>query len=386
MLRRQPLTLLTAAAAVLSLTAAARACPFCSAPSLTFAEQVSQADAVVLVKWKAGKKSDGKLPGSTTYEISEIAKGSALKPGRQIVLSQFLPGKKGDKYLLLGMRAVDVQWGRPVEVSSAGYKYIAHAPHPKKPTAERLKYYLKYLEFPDEVVATDAYAEFSNAPYKDIKKLAKDLPRERLRKWMSSSDTAPTRVGLYGLLLGLCGKAEDAKLMKKKILEKSKDYRLGIEGVMSGYLLLTGEKGLKVLETAKFEEEKVAFSETYAAMQAISFVWDYAPGKIKPDRLRRSMRLLLNRPTVADLVIANLARWKDWGIQDRLMKLYDTKEYNNPPVRRAIVRFLLVCGKDVKEGTPPEKLPAHVKAAKKNLELLRKKDPKTVRDAERFFL
>ncbi len=33
-----------------------------------------------------------------------------------------------------------------------------------------------------------------------------------------------------------------------------------------------------------------------------------------------------------------------------------------------------------------EKLPAHVVRAKANIELLRKKDPKTVRDAERFFL
>ena len=388
MLQRQTFPALIATVAVAAMTATAHACPFCSAPSLTFAEQVSQADAVVLVKWKQAKKSDGRLPGSTTFVISEIAKGSkaTLKPGKDLVLSRFRPGKKGDLFLLLGSRTVNVEWGTPVDVSSAGYKYIAHAPHPKKPAAERLKYFLKYLEFPDDVVANDAFAEFSNAPYKDIAKLAKDLPRERLRKWITSSDTAPTRLGLYGLLLGLCGTADDAKLMEKKILEKSNDYRLGIEGVMSGYLMLTGEKGLKVIETAKLEDEKVAFSETYAAMQAIGFVWDYAPGKIKKDRLRQSMRLLLNRPTTADLVIANLARWKDWGIQPQLMKLYDNKEYNIPAVKRAIVRFLLVCGKDMKEGTPEAKYPPHVKVAKKNLETLRKKDPKTVRDAERFFL
>jgi len=388
MLRRHTPVALMAAAAIVSLSAAATACPFCSAPSLTFSEQVSQSDAVVLVKWKDGKKSDGRLPGSTTYEVSEIAKGSqaTLKKGKDVVLARFRPGKKGDLFLLLGTRAVNVEWGTPVEVSSASYKYIAGAPHPKKPAAERLKYFLQYLEFPDDVVSNDAYAEFANAPYKDIAKLAKDLPRERIRKWIASSDTAPTRLGLYGLLLGLCGKADDAKLMEKKILEKSSDYRLGIEGVMSGYLMLTGEKGLKVLEDAKLKDEKVAFSETYAAMQAIGFIWDYAPGKIKQARLRKSMRILLNRPTTADLVIANLARWKDWGIQPQLMKLYDDKEYNIPAVKRAIVRFLLVCSKDMKEGTPPEKEPPHVKQAKTNLATLRNKDPKTVRDAERFFL
>jgi len=375
-------------AILLGVTATAGlACPFCSAPSLTFAEQVDQADAVVLVKWTEGKKSDGRLPGSTTYKISKVVKGSkaSLKPGGDLVLSRYRPGKKGQLFLLLGQRTVNVEWGSPLEVTDASFKYITNAPEPKKPTVERLKYFLKYLEFPDTAVSNDAYSEFANAPYKEIAKLAKDLPRERIRKWVTSPDTPATRLGLYGLLLGLCGKAEDAKLMEKKILAQSSDYRLGIEGVMSGYLLLTGEKGLEVLEDAKLEDEKVAFSETYAAMQAVGFVWEYAPGKIKKERLREAMRILLDRPTTADLVIAHLARWKDWDIQDRLMKLYDDEEYDIPAVKRSIVRFLLVCSKDVKEDAPPEKVPPHVKKAKANLKLLRKKDPKTVKDAERFF-
>ena len=388
MIRRQiPVALLTAVA-VLATTAAVRACPLCSAPSFTYSERVSQADAVVLVKWKAGRKSDGRIPGTTTYEITQVSKGTkaVLKPGKEIVLTRYRPGKKGDLFLLMGTKVVNVEWGSPIDVSSTGYKYIANSPHPKKPAVERLKYFLKYLEFPDDVIANDAYAEFAMAPYKDIAKLTKLLPRERIRKWISSPDTPPTRIGLYGLLLGLCGEASDAKLMEKKILEKSGDYRLGIEGVMAGYLMLAGEKGLIILEDAKFKDQKVAFSETWAAMQAIGFLWDFAPGKIKKVRLRQSMRLLLNRATTADLVIANLARWKDWSVMDRLMKLYGQKDYNIPAIKRSIVRFLLVCSKDMKADTPPSKIPAHVRKAKKNLEILRKKDPKTVRAAERFFL
>jgi hypothetical protein len=98
------------------------------------------------------------------------------------------------------------------------------------------------------------------------------------------------------------------------------------------------------------------------------------------------MRLLLDRRDVIDLVIADLSRWKDWSIQDRLMELYDT-EFEDPVIQRgvrsAIIRYMLVCAKDVPkghEGSPPE----HVVQAKRHLDVLRSKDAAAVKNAERF--
>lgn len=374
-------------AAIVLAASFAQACPFCSAPSLTMSEQLHQADAAVLVKWQGGKKDTDRTPGSTTYEISSVIKGSksTLKSGKEITLARYRPGKEGDLFLLLGTKAVNVEWGSPLEVSEASYKYVAKSPAPGLPTPERLKYFLNYLEFPDTLIANDAYAEFANAPYKDITAISKSLPRERIRKWVASPETQQTRLGLYGLLLGLCGKKDDAKLMRDKILAKSEDFRLGIDGVMAGYLLLAGEDGLKLIEDSKLKDKKAPFSETYAAMQSLRFLWTYAPGKVSKERLRQSMRILLDRPALADLVIADLARWKDWSVQDKLMKLYGTKEYNIPSTKRAIVRYMLVSTQDVKENVSEDKLPAHVVKGKAYLAQIEKKDPKTVRDAKRFF-
>ena len=81
-------------------------------------------------------------------------------------------------------------------------------------------------------------------------------------------------------------------------------------------------------------------------------MWSYADGRIAKPRLRQSMRILLDRPELADLVIADLARWKDWSIQDRLMTMYQDKAFNVPAIKRAVVRYMLVCTKDVpKKGT-----------------------------------
>ena len=253
----------------------------------------------------------------------------------------------------------------------------------------------------------DAYAEFGNAPYKDIAAISKLVPRAKVARWISAARTPPTRMGLYGLLLGLSGNQTDASLMEKKISTPSEEFRLGIDGVMSGYLLLVGEKGLplieqlklknqflvdangKVLTDKKGRKKLVPFSETYAAMQALRFMWSYADGRIAKPRLRQSMRILLDRPELADLVIADLARWKDWSIQNRLMTMYDDKAFNVPAIKRAVVRYMLVCSKDLPKGKNKKKTagpnPKHVDAALKHLAVLRKRDPKTVMDAERFF-
>ena len=368
-------------------SAACLACPFCAAPSLTLSEQVAQSDAVVLVQWVEAFKAEGKTPGSTSYEVVQVVKapeGTANKASR-ITLDRFREGKKGDLFVLLGSKATTIEWGTPLEVSEASFQYMAQAPSPEQPTQKRLEYFMKFLEFPDELVANDAFGEFANAPYKDVVPLTNIMPRERLRKWVVSPETSVTRLGLYGMMLGLCGNEDDAKLMEKKILEPTEDFRLGIDGIMGGYLLLTKDKGLDLIDSTKLSKaKKVPFSETYAAMQAVRFMWTYAEGRISKDRLRQSMRSLLDRPELADLVVADLSLWKDWSVQDKLLELYDHDDYNIPSIKRAIIRYYMASAKDMpKDATKP---PEHVARAKSILDQLREKDPQLVKEAERFSL
>ena len=437
------------AVAFLMMTAgasAARCCPFCSAPSLTLAEQMAQADAAILVQWVGGTKATDKSAGETVYEIRQIVRNykNELKVGGRVTLPRYRESKVGDLFLLVGSKGVTIEWASPLEVTETSFNYVAQAPSPEVPTSRRLEYYAKFLEYPDQMISNDAYGEFANAPYDDITQLAEKLPREKIRGWITNKDTPATRMGLYGLLIGLCGNDEDGKIIEEKILEETEDFRLGIDGLMSGYLLLTGEKGLAVLDKHKLKNRSVPFSETYAAMQALRFMWKYAEGRIEKGRLRASMRILLDRPELADLVIADLARWKDWEVQDRLMALYiqalasapdeegsaeetpvkvvskdktdetstpsnddivgemwkqiagdqklDTEvgeSFNVPSIKRAIVRYMLVSTKDVPdEATSGENsvVPEHAKKGQKYVDMLRKLDEKTVAQAERFFL
>lgn len=365
----------------------AQACPFCSAPSLTLTEQLSQSDVAVLVQWIEAEKGDLEKAGKTVFEVKEIIRQSdkdKLKVGDKITINRHRPGKKGNLFMLLGTKGAEVDWGDPIEVTETSYHYVSQAPPPEEKTSKRLRYFLKFLEFPDQMISNDAYAEFANAPYEDIATLSKDMPREKIRKWLSDPETPVTRIGLYGLLMGLCGQGEDVEFMEKKINEPTKDFRLGIDGVISGYLLLTGSDGLDKIDESKFVPKDVAFSETYAAMQALRFMWTYGDGRIDKARLRKSMRLLLDRPELTDLVVADLARWDDWSVMNRLMEMYGAEDYNIPSIKRAIVRYLLVAtkGKNKNGGGPDA---ATTEKAKELLAKLREEDPKTVKSAERFF-
>ncbi|MCY2964225.1 MAG: hypothetical protein NT069_11425 [Planctomycetota bacterium] len=409
-------TLLLVAGLLFASLPSATACPFCASPSLTLAEQLAKSDAAVLVQWVSAEMPDKESIGSTTYAIVDVARApgkpaaalsdkpkskftekalagekpalpKALEKGKKITVDRYREGKAGDLSILLGSatQSGGIEWGNPLEVTESMYQYMIQAPSPETAPEKRLAYFVKFLETGDPVIAGDAYQEFANAPYKDIVALTEKFPREKLRKWVADPKTSAGRLGLYGLMLGLCGTAEDAKTMEEKIVEKSDDYRLGIDGVMGGYLLLTGEKGLDVIEKSKIADPKATFSETYAARQAILFLSSYGAGKIPAKRLLSALEKLLEaRPEMADLTIADLARLKDWAIQDRLMELYGTEAFDVPAIKRSIIRYMLASTKDVPMGGN-EKLPPHAESGQKHIETLRKRDPKLVAEAEKFF-
>jgi hypothetical protein len=338
--------------------------------------------------------------GGTTFSVVEVARGprDVVKKNDQIKISQFRTGRKGDLFLLFGKQNKEMEWRTQLEITETTYQYIVQAPSLKSPTTKRLEYFVKFLESSDQLVSIDAYGEFANAPYEDIVQVKHKLDRAKIAKWVADPETVPNRLPLYCLLLGLCGNDDDAKVMEKKINEQTQDFRLGIDGLISGYLLLTGEKGLATIDQGKLRDKKAPFSETYAAMQALRFMWTYGNGRIPKERLRQSMRELLDRPELADLVVADLARWEDWSVQQRLMNLYGQGEYSIPSIKRAIVRYLLTAAKvqppkadETKKDdstatkSKPDELPASALQARANLEKLKELDPKTVKEAERFF-
>ena len=87
---------------------------------------------------------------------------------------------------------------------------------------------------------------------------------------------------------------------------------------------------------------------------------------IPKPRLAAALHAVLDRPAIADLVIADLARWEDWAAMDRLLELATGKDEHAQFVRVPVIRYLQVCP-----------LPK----AKEHLATLRELDPDAFRRA-----
>src|SRR5439155_25234700 len=112
-----------------------------------------------------------------------------------------------------------------------------------KDSITRLTYFFDYLESSDLVISSDAYSEFGTADYKEIRALAdkwKDDPAKgkQLLAWLKDPNTRATRFGLYGLLLGHCGKPDDAKALRALLDDKERSYTSGLDGLLAGYVML----------------------------------------------------------------------------------------------------------------------------------------------------
>ena len=394
-------------------TSVLRACPFCLSPPMTLVEEISTSDMVVIVElldfeviW-SGKTA---IPQSTV-RIREFLQGAdlaakfgRLQTGQAFVVRQEIAGAPGDLFLLFGSlpdisssagstfatsdgeesRAVEegrvvtaglkseensvkkiqrtslmipelILWTSSTPVSQEAIRYIKNAPSQSLVQAQRLLYYLAFLEHPDPLLSIDAWAEFANATYDDVKAVKSEMPREKLRQWIADPMMTPERLGLYGMMLGLCGDADDATFLQAQIgdvpptgNDETQFFRYGTDGLMGGYLLLTGEEGVEFLERTRLQPD-VPTDSIHAAVQAIQFVYSYESSLVPEARLKLAMRQLLSNDELRILTITNLARWKDWECWPELERMFKEKCVNDRATQKTIVQFAEECRKATKE-------------------------------------
>ncbi|SFI00423.1 hypothetical protein [Planctomicrobium piriforme] len=360
-----------------------QACPFCDAPSITYSEQLVTADGVLLLSWESAVKPDAQnfTSGSTTYRVVEVLRSTESQTaGETITLKYYQTGKPGDLLWLLGTTSEGkLTWGLPVPMSRDCWDYIVQAPLRAAPIQTRLKYYANYLEHPDVDVAIDAYGEFAGSPYENLQEIAHEFSSQQVLGWLLNPETTPTRRGFYGLLLGLCGSKEDAKAIEPTLLAKTDEVRFGLDGMMAGYVLLTGETGLKTLADAKLKQPNVPPGEIFALLQTLRFLWQYEQDIVPPEQLKVTLRLVLDHPQYADMAIIDLARWKDWQLIPQLGERYGQGTYADADVRRAVIRFLMIAS-EVPAGQDPT---PEASQAREYLEKLRTSDAATVKYVER---
>lgn len=371
-------------------SAAAPGCPFCPPTQPTFSERLSQSDVAGLAKWVSSKeikeKDDEVGTASTVFEVVDVLRTDDKKqfaPKSNVTLEFLREGKPGDLFVLFGKREDGkIAWSAPVEVTEESYQYIREVPAFEKPADERLRFFLRCLELADQTIANDAFAEFSRARYDDVAAMADKLPREKLRRWLESPETTKIRLGFYGLMLGLCGNDSDAAFLEAQIFSPVEPdaVRLGIDGMMGGYLLLRREQGLKRLVDGKLQVADTAATDLFALLNALRFAGEYCRDRIDLADLQAAMRQFLDRDEFAEVVLPDLARWKDWSVLDRLIAQYGQEPFETDSGKLKIIQFAQACAKDTQtDGEIPER----VAAAKQFLSKIEQESPDLIRQTRR---
>jgi hypothetical protein len=380
---RRFVALVTAVLACLQSTAPARACPFCSAVSLTFSQEIAQSEVAVIGRLVKPPPPGSLMPGAqgplpkAGFEVVEVLKGAEVleaagyrgeesKPIETIFLDE---KPVGSLFLLLAVEPPKLVWSSPIAVSDKAVAYLRDLGGVPEKGGDRLAFFQRHLEDPDEVLARDAYDEFAIAPYADLKDLEDRMDASQLLEWIETPSVQPNRRRLYATMLGVCGTRGDASRIAAILRagsgqeasedaagplarltdDERREVRSGLDALIACYVTLLGEEGLDLvdrlfLDRAALEKQgrEVPFTETYAAVMALRFLGEES-GIVPRERVLASLRLLLAEPKLADLVIADLARWEDWSVVDRLGDLFRDAADDTIFVREPVVNYLRAC-------------------------------------------
>ena len=326
--------------------ATSRACPFCSAVSMTLGEELKSSDAAViatLVDRPAAADPAGGAPTKSRFKIVKALKGGKLLAGKpEIEMLYFGTQEPGSKFLLFGVDPKELAWGTPTALSDLGVEYVEKVAQLADESADRLAFFQEYFEDADALLSGDAFNEFAKAPYGDVVLLKDRMHRDKLIAWIKDDKVPASRRRLYLTMLGMCGQPEDVALIEGMIKTDDRQVRSALDAMIGCYLNLRGAEGLPLIEELFLKNDKSEYVDTYSAIVALR-VLGQETNLIPKERLVASLRHMLDRPQLADLVIPDLARWQDWGAMPKLVDLFKNANEESSWVRVPVVQFLRAC-------------------------------------------
>jgi hypothetical protein len=386
----------------------ALACPFCATQGQTLAGELASADLIVVATLKSSEQDPKDFTRSkSVFQIDKIIKPHpAFVNQKSFSVPRYIQQVKSGaepKFLLFcyinpdptdaALAAVgssmvfaryrnvtvDAYRGDELKADSKLPEYLEQTfelRNQDQPT--RLRYYFNHLESNELFISTDAVMEFGNADYKDVRPLAEKLPADTLLKWIQDPNTQPSRFGLYGMLLGHCGKAEHAAVVRKLIDEPNNAFSLGLDGMLAGYTLLDPKAGWALIREIMGNKKK-DFTTRYAALRTARFFQNDRPDLIKSELLVEGMKELVTHDDIADIAIDDLRKWKVWEETNFILGFAKLESHSSPITKRAILRFAIQAaetGKPAAKTFVEEARAANPTRVKEAEELLRDESPK----------
>jgi hypothetical protein len=314
-------------------------CPFCSAVSQTLRQEMNQMDAAgIAVRVAAESES------ISIFEVERVLKGEGfIAAKQQFRMNYFGQAPENQRFLVMGIDPPDLLWSSPLQVSEKAIAYIDSVVQlPDDKPVDRLRFYLQFLDENDPVLKRDVYDEFASASYADMIQLKDEYDRRWLLDSVKDVDLPPDRRRLYLVMLGISGIAEDADHLESMLRSEDPNQKSGLDALIACFLSLKGADGLPVINELYLSNLESSYADTYAAIMALRFHGTDG-GVIDREPIIKSLRLILERPELADLVIPDLARWEDWSVLDKMADLFKSADEKSSWVRVPVINYLRAC-------------------------------------------
>ncbi len=340
---------------------------------MTFSEQLTSNDVVVVAKLlevpPPSDDPDADFP-KAQFEIVQVIKGvdfvaPEMKFSTQLVGTYPI----GEKFLVMGVDPPKLAWTTPMKASDRVFQYLQDIQSLPARGPKRLEFFQNFFEDKESILAFDAYDEFALASYADLIAMKDQLAHDKFIAWILDPEISVNRRRLYFTLLGICGTAEDTKILEDLIRSNDRKKRAGLDALIASYLTLKGPEGVDLIEEIFLVDTEADYVDANAAVMALRFHGTELK-LIPKERIVVAIRHLLDRPKMADMIIPDLARWEDWTVMERLVQMFKDADEESNWLRVPVITYLRACPK-------PE--------AKGYIEELSKIDPESVRRAD-FFL
>ncbi|MGL6072703.1 MAG: hypothetical protein ACRC8S_00950 [Fimbriiglobus sp.] len=325
------------------------ACTFCAGG---FSSQSTLREHYGNAKFVAyGKLSNPRIDPNSTKGATDFATLSVLKPfdafqkANPLTLSKYIPviGKTPPEYLLFASESdgkPDVLYGLTANLSITEYlSQVAKLDANNSIT--RLAFFFKHLDSNDPTVASDAFLEFAKASDSEITKARGQFAPEKLRKLLVDPSTPTVRLGVFAMMLGLTGHADDVKVLETLLNEKPMSQRVqeNLGGYLAALVLLDHARGWKQT-SAVLSDRTRAYPDRLAALGTTRFLFATRPEESRKPVLEIYAGMI-QQNDIADMAIEDLRRFDLHDHTDAILKLYGQPGYTSRLIRRAIVHYAI---------------------------------------------
>ncbi|MBI2804122.1 MAG: hypothetical protein HYX68_03960 [Planctomycetes bacterium] len=309
--------------------------------------------------------------GTTEFHIKRVIKGdAAFSRKNPLTLSRYLPvldPKAPPTYVMFirdPKKNLEPHWGKEI-TSPAVLDFVARLDRLRDEPEQMLLTAAKAFDHADSDIADEAFLLFAKADDKLITKVAPKLSPGNLRKLVKDRDLAPERMSMFAYLLGACGNADDAELLRSLLKNPPARFYKSFEGILAGYITMRPKEGWTAAR-GMLSNPKESFLLRYATLRTMRFFYNASP-KENEAQVLDGLNLALGQTDLADIAIQDLRKWKRWEHTKKIIAAWDQKDFQTPIIQQNIIRYALAC-------PLPE--------AKTVVARARRQDPELVRDLE----